>query len=310
MHGEEPWMQTAGADVRVGVSLAVFDQGAVTVEHLQLPDRPAGQIDVDISAAAICGSDLHTVLGHRSTPARTALGHEGVGVVTGVDDGATDLRGVPLRRGDRVVFSMLSTCGTCDRCLSGMTMKCRSLIKYGHESVATPPHATGTLADRVRLHGSGWSVFVETTDDFDYQQDGPELESFFKDLVRLEGLESIIRPEEFHDLGYPRYEESPYVRGQYIIIPDIDTFLIVDDSSESTVRRKRSQPSHTHGYLPDHPRMHAGMILSGYGIRKGHRIGPVHNYDVAPTIAELLGLYLTDTEGQVLWEALETRLNN
>jgi threonine 3-dehydrogenase len=30
-------------------------------------------------------------------------------------------------------------------------MKCRKLLKYGHESVATPPFATGTLADRLRL---------------------------------------------------------------------------------------------------------------------------------------------------------------
>lgn len=133
------------------ISVAVFDGGRVTIEELQLPAREPGEIDVELTASAICGSDLHTVLGHRPTPARTALGHEGVGNVLDMDDGATDLRGVPLHVGDRVVFALFSACGRCDRCRSGLVMKCRSLMKYGHESVTRPPHATGTLASMVRL---------------------------------------------------------------------------------------------------------------------------------------------------------------
>lgn len=144
-------MMTAGPTVGTDVSLAVFDTGRVSVENLRLPERATGEIDVAIGAAAICGSDLHTVLGHRSAPERTALGHEGVGYVTDVDDGVTDLRGTPLSRGDRVVFALFNACGRCDRCLHGLAMKCRSLLKYGHESVLTPPYATGTLASAVRL---------------------------------------------------------------------------------------------------------------------------------------------------------------
>lgn len=131
--------------------VAVFDGGEVGVERVELPPRAPGEVDVAITAAAICGSDLHTVLGHRPAPPRAALGHEGVGRVTGADTGAADLRGAPLRRGDRVVFALFSACGTCDRCRADLPMKCRALLKYGHESVTTPPHATGTLADRVRL---------------------------------------------------------------------------------------------------------------------------------------------------------------
>lgn len=137
--------------IECGATLAIFDEGAVSIERIPLPPRAPGEIDVSVTTAAICGSDVHTVLGHRTTPARTALGHEGVGVVKDVDEGARDHRGMPVRVGDRVVFSMLSTCNDCDRCRAGLTMKCRSLLKYGHESVDTAPHATGTLADSVRL---------------------------------------------------------------------------------------------------------------------------------------------------------------
>jgi predicted AlkP superfamily pyrophosphatase or phosphodiesterase len=174
-----------------------------------------------------------------------------------------------------------------------------------HEVNIHPVLESSGLAGPVRLHGSGWSVFVETTEEFDEQEDEQALESFFDALLSLEGVERVIRPDEFHELGYPRYEESVYVPGQYIIIPDIDTFLVADESSESTGRRTRPQPSHTHGYLPDHPRMHAGMILSGNGIRNGERIGLVRNHDVAPTIAKILGLEMPETEGRVLGEALE-----
>ncbi|NED97825.1 alcohol dehydrogenase catalytic domain-containing protein [Phytoactinopolyspora alkaliphila] len=137
--------------MRLRPSITVFDRGVVSVETIDLPPRRPGEIDVSISTAAICGSDLHTVLGHRSSPHRTALGHEGVGRVTEADEAVVDLRGEPLRQGDRIVFGLFNACGECDRCARGLSMKCRSVIKYGHESVTSPPYATGTLASHVRL---------------------------------------------------------------------------------------------------------------------------------------------------------------
>ncbi len=149
-HAEAPLShRTVG--VPGGVRVAVFDAGAVTLRQLELPDRAPGEIDVDITGAAICGSDLHTVLGHRAAPPATALGHEGVGRVRSADPSATDLRGVRLQVGDRVVLSMIRSCGACDRCRAGLTMKCRNLFKYGHASVTEPPLASGTLATMVRL---------------------------------------------------------------------------------------------------------------------------------------------------------------
>lgn len=131
--------------------VAVFDDGQVSLDRLELPERANGEIDIAIDAAAVCGSDLHTVLGHRSTPPRTALGHEGVGRILDSDDGSTDHGGSPLSPGDRVAFAIYAACGECDRCRAGLAMKCRHLLKYGHESVTRPPHATGTLATIVRL---------------------------------------------------------------------------------------------------------------------------------------------------------------
>lgn len=133
------------------VAVAVFANGHVDLAHLELPERAPGEVDVAISTAAICGSDLHTVLGHRAAPDRVALGHEAVGSVFDVDPGRTDLRGQLLRPGDRVVFGLFAACGHCDRCVAGLAMKCRTLVKYGHESVTTYPYATGGLANQTRL---------------------------------------------------------------------------------------------------------------------------------------------------------------
>ncbi|MPZ54552.1 MAG: alcohol dehydrogenase catalytic domain-containing protein [Acidimicrobiia bacterium] len=131
--------------------VTVFDGGEVWLKEIDLPTRGTGEIDVAIEAGAVCGSDLHTVLGHRSAPPEVALGHEGVGRVVDIDEGATDQRGRPLSAGDRVVFALFSACGTCDRCRDGLEMKCRTLFKYGHESIEKAPHASGTLASHVRL---------------------------------------------------------------------------------------------------------------------------------------------------------------
>ena len=173
-----------------------------------------------------------------------------------------------------------------------------------HEVNLHPLLASSGLADRIRLRGSGWTVFVEKTTAFDAGRDGAALQSLFKKILDLPGLHKIVSSEDFHSLGYPRYEEDPHVLGHYMIIPDIDTYLVIDRSSNSTERRTKARPSHGHGYLPDHPRMYPALILSGHRVRQNVRIGRVRNHDVAPTIAELLGLRMPDVEGKVLREVL------
>ena len=89
-----------------------------------------------------------------------------------------------------------------------------------------------------------------------------------------------------------------------MVIGDIDTFVEADPERTSTARRRLPEAHHEHGYPPDHPRMYPSLILSGRGIRSGGRIGHVHNLDIAPTIARLLGLEMEGLQGRVLEEAL------
>lgn len=173
-----------------------------------------------------------------------------------------------------------------------------------HEVNIHPVLKASGLSEKIKLHGSGWNIFVETTPAFSAKRDGNALEAFFKEVLKIDGVDRIIRNEEYPALGYPRYEDSPLVAGQYMIVPNIDTYLVVDTKNADTRRRER-RPSHTHGYLPDHPRMFPALVLSGRGIQKGKRIGSTHNVDVAPTICHILNIPMRDVEGRVLTEALE-----
>jgi predicted AlkP superfamily pyrophosphatase or phosphodiesterase len=156
----------------------------------------------------------------------------------------------------------------------------------------------------VKLHPQAWSLFVERTAAFDAATHGPALEAAYKKATSLSGVARLVRGSEFHSLGIPTYEESPFIAGQDFLIGEINTYLVADDSSTSTAPVPLTPPRHEHGYLPTHPKMFTSLVLSGHGVKKGATIGHVRSLDVAPTIAALLGLEMNDVEGRVLTEAL------
>ncbi len=108
-------------------------------EKVELEDYPrprpgAGEVEVAVELAGICGSDISGFLGHsalRKPP--LVLGHELVG---------------RLSDGRRVIANPLISCGSCDACLSGAQNLCVSwrLLGLGQ----TP----GTFAEFVALPAS------------------------------------------------------------------------------------------------------------------------------------------------------------
>ena len=167
-----------------------------------------------------------------------------------------------------------------------------------------PLFADAGLTDRVRLHGGDWTLWVELDAKFDRTRDLPALEKVFEQALKLEGVSRLVRPEDLHALGLPRYEESPYVEGHYAILADIDTHLVADPSTKSTRPMPKKKTYHGHGYLPTHPRMYPSLVLSGNRVRRGVRLPHTTNYNVAPTISYLLDLGMSGLSGTVLSEAL------
>lgn len=173
-----------------------------------------------------------------------------------------------------------------------------------HKMNVRPVFERAGLTDKLDLGGYGWTLSIRKEESFDAAQDLPKLERAFAELEKLPNVARIVRPEDFHALGLPRYEESKYARSHYMVIPDIDTFLTIEDH-DSMERVRLPEAHHEHGYLPSNPRMYTSLVLAGAGIKKSVSIGHVRNLDIAPTIAELLGLQMPKMSGRVLEEALE-----
>ncbi|MFN8556781.1 MAG: zinc-binding dehydrogenase [Dehalococcoidia bacterium] len=143
---------------RVAVS---FGPGEA-MEVREYPVRPPapGEILVRITAATICGSDLHTWRGEMGAPrvrAPRAAGHEMTGVVAALGDGRrTDSRGRPLAEGDRVVYAYFNPCGACAACITG-TAACPN--RYARRASLTaddPPHFLGAYNDYYYLLPGQW----------------------------------------------------------------------------------------------------------------------------------------------------------
>ena len=168
-----------------------------------------------------------------------------------------------------------------------------------------PLFADPALKDTVKLHPQGWSLFVEKTPAFNAARHQAALDQAYQRAASIAGVAVIVRSAEFHALGIPTYDESPFIAGHDMIVGEVDTFLTADAANPSTTRVPLLPPRHEHGYLPTHPKMFTSLVLSGRGVRKGATIGHVRSLDVAPTIAALLGIEMKDVEGRVLTEALK-----
>ena len=147
----------------------------------------------------------------------------------------------------------------------------------------------------------GWYVWGERRPGFDPARHGPGARARLEAGGGTPGGRRVVRPGEFHALGYPEYDENPYVPGHVLIAGRVDTHLVLNAADGDTSRRPKARPYHGHGYLPDDRSMDAVLVFSGAGIAPGTpALGRVRNTDVAPTIAALLGIELPGATGSVL----------
>ncbi|MGQ0576539.1 MAG: alcohol dehydrogenase catalytic domain-containing protein [Pseudonocardia sp.] len=107
---------------------------------------------VKIETTTICGTDLHILHGDVPTvEAGRTIGHEGVGTVVDVGSGVTN-----FKKGDRVIVSCISKCGSCQFCQAGFPDHCQGTGAgigwiLGHL-------VDGTLAEAVRVPFADFSL--------------------------------------------------------------------------------------------------------------------------------------------------------
>jgi Zn-dependent alcohol dehydrogenase len=122
----------------------------LTVEDITVADPGDGQVAVTIEACAICHSDIHFVDGAWGGALPAVYGHEAAGVVAAVGPG---VRAVEV--GDRVVVSLIRSCGTCGGCRRGMPVTCSGRFPIDGGSVLHDAHGHPIV------HGMGTAAFAE-----------------------------------------------------------------------------------------------------------------------------------------------------
>lgn len=119
----------------------------LTIEELRLAPPGPAEVRVKLSAVAICHSDVSYADGERGGELPAVWGHEAAGTI--VDVGA----GVGFDVGQRVVVTMIRSCGECHRCQRGAEVACA--VEFGNGSPLIDAHGA------VVVHGMNTAAFAE-----------------------------------------------------------------------------------------------------------------------------------------------------
>lgn len=133
--------------------LEAFNKPLVGRE-LEIPVLTDGQVLVRITAAGICGSDVHMWTGKDPrTPLPMILGHEGVGEVVQIQGKRRSVDGERLKEGDPILWNRGVVCGHCYWCTrAGQPWLCPERWVYGiHRSIHQPTYLNGCYSTYVVL---------------------------------------------------------------------------------------------------------------------------------------------------------------
>lgn len=105
-------------------AVRLYAAGDLRVEDIVPPPTPgSGEVRIAVTAAGICGSDLHNFrTGAWISRSPSVAGHEFAGRVVAIGDGVAG-----LKVGDAVVADSRVTCGVCPACRDGRPNVCEKL---------------------------------------------------------------------------------------------------------------------------------------------------------------------------------------
>ena len=101
----------------------------LVVEEVALDPPQRDEVRVRLAATAICHSDLHLLRGDWGGSLPVIAGHEAAGTVAEVGAGVET-----VRPGERVVVSLLRSCGRCDYCATGAPNLCTGSFALQRQS--------------------------------------------------------------------------------------------------------------------------------------------------------------------------------
>ncbi len=104
------------------------------------------------------------------------------------------------------------------------------------------------------------------------------------------GINRIVERDELQKLG-------GFPTASFLV--DLKPGFQMEFSFSGPVHRE-SAPGGTHGYLPEHSEMRASFFVTGSGIAHGRNLGEIDMRQIAPSLAEALGVSLPSAEGKPL----------
>ena len=138
----------------IGLVKTALGEGNMELQERPIPEPGPGEVQIEVKATGICGSDLHIYHSDISLAMRPPVitGHEFAGVVTKLGEGVKH-----VRVGERVSgITSFYTCGECLLCKTGKTNICpnKKLIGYWYDGafanfIVIPEHNVQKLPDNV-----------------------------------------------------------------------------------------------------------------------------------------------------------------
>ncbi len=134
------------------------DGGSLEILECDLPDLDSGWVRIGVTAAGICGSDLHIMHGGLGNPQGMRPGHEISGVIDAVGDS------VSIETGTHVAVEPVLGCGGCHQCHVGRANLCPDTQLFGialpgglAEYVCVPEALVHRLPDKLARASAGLS---------------------------------------------------------------------------------------------------------------------------------------------------------
>ena len=131
----------------------------LSVETLRLDPPLGNEVRVKVLASSICHSDIIYMDGGWGGELPAVFGHEVAGVVTDIGPA---VRSGDLRAGDRVLVSLLRSCGRCECCEAGAPTQC--VTEFAIDSAPRLTDGRGRpVRAGLRVGGFAESVVVDSS---------------------------------------------------------------------------------------------------------------------------------------------------
>lgn len=309
--------------------VAILNSGTITHEFLEIP-KPGGAIEQEmIAAGAVSPDDIRHWTKDRTIVWRDAIWTKAAShiienhkpnlllfhslttdLVNHQNGPGTAASYAAYAYADRLIGDLLDSltrAGLRDRATILVT------TDHGFKKVRKVIHTNVALRDAglIRLKDGkvescdayampqGGLAFVYVTDPAKRAELLPKLKTL---CAGLEGVKQVIDGHDGPTLGMPTPTENQGMGD--LVLYARDGYSFFHGLEGADVVRESKGYLGTHGYPNSDPELDGIFLASGYGIKPGVKLERVTNLDVAPTIAELLGVPLPNVEGRVLTEIL------